>query len=394
MLRIARPWTAALAIALVPLVLACNEDPAPAPAPPTSADGDANATIFWNQAARELLATLPPQQANPIVQARLFAYLSIAQHNAIVEAERRRTSASAPSPTAAAASAGDVVLRTLLPTLQSEIGARLATLLARPRFTGESSADVEAGLAVGRSIAAAVTAWAATDGTGQTAPPPNPAGAGNWRGANPILGLYGARLIALESANQFLPPPPPAFGSPAFQAALDETRSLVQNRTSAQIASATYWHPRNNAALNETAVELISTAGRTERDAARILAIANIAGFDMLNACFAAKFAYWYIRPSQADPSITFIPGVGLPNHPAYPSAHSCGTGAYAAVLEREFPSARDRLAAQVQEAGLSRMIAGFHYRFDVEAGERLGRAVGEWVWARAVKPGTPIALR
>jgi len=38
------------------------------------------------------------------------------------------------------------------------------------------------------------------------------------------------------------------------------------------------------------------------------------------------------------------------------------------------FPSERPRLEAYISTAGLSRMYAGLHYRFDVEAGEAIGR--------------------
>jgi hypothetical protein len=57
-----------------------------------------------------------------------------------------------------------------------------------------------------------------------------------------------------------------------------------------------------------------------ERDAAHVLALVNMAGFDAIVGGFDAKFAYWFIRPTQADPLITLV--VALPNFPSYPSAH------------------------------------------------------------------------
>jgi hypothetical protein len=32
-----------------------------------------------------------------------------------------------------------------------------------------------------------------------------------------------------------------------------------------------------------------------------------------------------------------------------------------------------------LEQAGLSRMYAGIHFRFDIDAGEKLGKAVGEY---------------
>jgi len=116
----------------------------------------------------------------------------------------------------------------------------------------------------------------------------------------------------------------------------------------------------------------------SEREAARVFALANMAGFDVLNACFDAKLAYYLIRPSQADPAIK-LP-IGLPNHPSYPSGHSCITSAYVTVLSSVFPDESDRLQAMVVEAGLSRMYGGLHYRFDCEVGQQLGRQVADYV--------------
>jgi len=126
------------------------------------------------------------------------------------------------------------------------------------------------------------------------------------------------------------------------------------------------------------AVDLITSHHNSEREAARVLALANMAAFDVLNACFDAKLAYYFIRPSQADPQI-HLP-IGLPNHPSYPSGHSCITASYATVLANAFPDEAVRLDAMVEEAGVSRMYGGLHYRFDCDVGHVLGRQVAEFV--------------
>lgn len=128
--------------------------------------------------------------------------------------------------------------------------------------------------------------------------------------------------------------------------------------------------------MNSVAAEMIVAHHSSEREAARVLVLANMAGFDVVNACFDAKFAYYLIRPSQADPLIN-LP-VGLPNHPSYPSGHSCITSAYATVLASAFPEESSRLLAMVEEAGLARIYGGLHYRFDCLVGRELGRRVAE----------------
>jgi hypothetical protein len=46
------------------------------------------------------------------------------------------------------------------------------------------------------------------------------------------------------------------------------------------------------------------------------------------------------------------------------------------AILSDAFPTERPRLEAMVEEAGQSRVYAGIHYRFDIEAGRQIGRSV------------------
>jgi hypothetical protein len=58
-------------------------------------------------------------------------------------------------------------------------------------------------------------------------------------------------------------------------------------------------------------------------------------------------------------------------------------SAAASAVLSKVFPSDRERILAIGKEAGESRIWAGIHYRFDVEAGEALGHKVADKVLAR-----------
>src|SRR5207237_8970815 len=97
--------------------------------------------------------------------------------------------------------------------------------------------------------------------------------------------------------------------------------------------------------------------------------------FDAQIGCWDAKETYWFIRPWQADPGITVVAAVGKPNHPSYPSGHSCISSSAAAVLSGFFPDQRRQLDAMVTEAGLSRMYGGTHYPFDIAPEQPLGRS-------------------
>jgi len=133
---------------------------------------------------------------------------------------------------------------------------------------------------------------------------------------------------------------------------------------------------------NEIARAKLLETGTAERDGARILAALNIAIADAGVACWDAKYAFWFIRPSQLDAELK--PLFAPPNHPSFPAAHGCFSTAAATVLAHSFPSDREKLLALGREAAEARVWAGIHFRFDIEAGQEIGRKVGEAVLARA----------
>jgi membrane-associated phospholipid phosphatase len=351
---------------------------------------EAGSSVAWNGIARELILARP---FNPFFELRVLTYLSLAQYNAIIAAENSKTPGAHPSRAGAAAGASVVVLKDFFstPAEADVIDARLAAQVAGPVWPGEKHQDFAAGEVIGRAVGEGVVAYAHSDNTGVLPPPPPLTGPGYWTGTAPVPALFGTRPLALTSADQFQPPPAPAFGSPDFLSALAEIRLLSDTRTPAQLAQAQLWAPRVARFQNEIASELIVSHHRSERDAAHILTLANTAAFDATIGCWDAKFTYWYIRPSQVDPLIT-LP-IGLPNHPSYPSGHSCVTAAYSEILGQAFPHERPQLEANVEAAGLSRMYAGIHYRFDIAAGQLLGRQVADYVLKTDVTGHEPIPL-
>jgi membrane-associated phospholipid phosphatase len=181
-------------------------------------------------------------------------------------------------------------------------------------------------------------------------------------------------------------PPPPAFGSAAFNTDLNEVLTISQTRTVPQVASAHFWNspagtPTPLGIWNELAATWVQQAGLDERAATRVLALMQAAQFDAQLGCFEAKYVYFTIRPAQANPAISLV--FPSPNRPSYPSGHSCISASSARVLEHFFPERAAALSALVSDAGLSRLYAGIHYRFDIAAGQTLGRAVADWAIAR-----------
>jgi hypothetical protein len=358
---------------------------------------DAGAAVSWNRLATDLATAAPAPGINAI---RLYTYLSLAQLRAAEAAE----AAPGPHPPIAAAIGGAsvAVLSSFFPSGTAQLEAALDAQQASDPWPGAQHADFAAGEAIGRATGARVLTFAQGDLVGLADPllppfGPPPVGPGHWIYAPPPViarGNLGARPFYLTSQDQLRPPPPPAFGSPAFNTALDEVRQTSDTRTQEQIDIANYWNlnqsPRSQAAFMGIARELIISHHRTDTEAARILFLMSSAGFDALIGCFDAKYHYWFIRPPQADAGIhTVFP---TPQHPSYPSAHSCFSGAMSGVLIAAFPSERDRLEAAAQEASLSRLYAGIHYRFDMEAGLALGRRAAALALAAdldQVAPGT-----
>ena len=332
---------------------------------------EVDATTGWNEVA----TILADQTA--IDQGRLYAYLSLAQFRAAEAAAALRPH---PPTSAAIGGASAAVLGAFFPAAVGTIEATLDEQAEADPWPGAKHADFATGESLGRAVGAEVLVYAAGDLVGVANPGTPPIGPGYWlwNGGPMVRGNYQARPFFLASGDEFQPPPPPAFGSDEYLAALAEVRQVSDTRTADQLAIATYWNlqqsGRRNAPFNNLAVELIRAHRVGDAEAARIMFLMNAAMFDALVGCFNAKYAYWFIRPPQADPAIT-LP-VGLPPHPSYPSAHSCVSGAMSGVLMAEFPDARGRVAAMAEEASISRLYAGIHYRFDMVAGLALGRAV------------------
>lgn len=375
-----RCGTLAPAILAVAAALGCADAPTlPLPTPTAHFDAvkfwEVTASTAWNQRALALLVQRPQANAQAAAS-RILTYLSIAQYRAVLAAEDAKDGSTHPSVPAAVGGASVAVLSSFFPLDVAALEAQLDADLAAEGWPGAAHEDPASGETIGRSVGASVLALAASDNYLVLSPGVPPVGPGYWvsSGAAIVRALHGVRPFFMTSADQIRPSPPPAFGSAEFLAALAEVRAIADSRTAEQLAIAQKWSPGLTAGTaNEIADDLIREHHRTEREAARILAYANAATFDAMIACFDAKFAYWFIRPVQADPLIALA--IPQPNHPSYPSGHSCVTSAFLTVLADAFPSERDRLNAIIEEAGLSRVYGGIHYLFDVAAGQGIGRA-------------------
>ena len=197
-----------------------------------------------------------------------------------------------------------------------------------------------------------------------------------------------------NSSNLVMPPAPPAFGSAQFEAALKEVKQIANNRTEEQLQIAQLWDDGAGTSTptghwNAIACGLIQNDSMNELRAARTLALMNIAQ-QRTQESVVSKLSteYWYLRPITADPTINTA--FATPNFPSYTSGHSDFSGAAAGVLSYIFPKEQSQLQGLAQQASLSRLYAGIHYRFDCNQGLKVGGEVAQRVVQRGEHDGSP----
>ncbi len=385
---------------------------------------DGPPTTPWTELAVELLefywALLPDvRTATPVRSSRILALLHVAIYDALVATwdakyayerrppfqvdrrVRRRVPdpgvPSYPSEHAAAAAAAAAVLEYLFPLEDPERFRSMVRAVAEARIAAGVAfpSDVEAGLALGRAVAERVIAYAKTDGSDAEWTGTMPEGPDMWKPTpprriyppyEPLAGAW--RTWVIPGGDAFRPPPPPAPGSAAFEADLDELRQLSRERTPEQADIARYWGtgpPSLRWVLYLE--EEIARRGLSPLRAARAHALVSVAIYDAFMACWDAKYVYWLARPITMDTTIVTV--FSTPPFPSYPSGHSTISTAAAEVFAELFPDRADMYHGKALEASISRVYAAVHYRFDVLAGEELGTRVGQEVVRRARADGS-----
>ena len=372
-----RPFILAASLSMGVISIAACDDGAPLVLPPAPA---AAASVDWMQRTGTLIAAA---RMNPLAAGRVYAAVGVAQYRAARSAEP----SSIPSEATYDARLGAVVgasvqvLSFLFPAAADSLGRML---------NASASAEFARGVALGRKAGDDEIAFLKDDGFTRAWTGAAPTGAGMWTPvSNPPSGatLGSAKAYFLTSGSQFRPTPP-AFGSAAFNADLNEVLQVSKTRTAEQTALAKQWDYAAGTTTavgywNKTALNYIAEKAVDELEATRILALMHAAVFDAQIACWDAKYHYWMARPYQANSEIATV--LPPPNHPTFPSGHSCVSASAARVLQEFFPTHASELDKLVADAGLSRIYAGIHYRFDITAGAQLGKAVSELALAKGL---------
>jgi hypothetical protein len=384
-----------------------------------------NPVVQWNRNLLMIVRT-PGAQLATIHPTRSFAIMHAAIYDAVNTIDRKHKpylvtmpeASPKASQEAAAAAAAHEVLAGLYPAFKPTLDGELQQSLAQIA----DGKDKTEGIAVGVAVADRILALRSNDGSNAppipyifgTAPgdyqstppnfPPQPQFT-HWSHVTPF---------ALNRANQFRPGPPPKLTSDEYTDAFNEIESLgIENSSTAtadEALTGRFW----NGAIQNYWNEITQTASQARNlgtaDNARLFALLNFSFADSVIAFYDAKYTYNFWRPVTAiraantddNPETLANPG-WLPEvgktapDPSYPGAHAVISAAAAEVLLSFF--GRDHFdfdvtsevipgavrsfssfSAAAEEATLSRIFAGQHFRFDLNTGHRLGREIAAFV--------------
>ena len=356
-----------IAVALVLGVAATSSaNPPPAGPPDTYVTAwDAVGTQAFTAAA------LTPAEGHVI-----FAYVAIAVYDSVmaVEGGYRPFAIDARAPKgasaqAAVAAAAHRILVHYLPAQGPTIldPAYTASLATIPDGTAKTD-----GVAVGEKVASRLIAKRAGDGfrASVTYTPPNPPVPGKWLptppASNPSMPPIGTYLglmkpFSLKSADQFRPNGPPSLSSRRWARDYNEVKEIGSStsttRTPEQTVAARFWAEAPVQQARGSFRKFVLDHQLDVVQAARFMGMISVVYADGLIACFDAKYHYAFWRPITAiragdtdgnaatvgDPAWSpLLPAT--PNHPEYPSAHSCITPA-GGTRHRQLPGdEEDRL--------------------------------------------------
>ena len=304
------------------------------------------------------------------------------------------------------------LLKLLFPTNVEEITRRAAEQREAALLSGRATAsDLAAGLALGNAVAALFTSRAATDGMRTAAGSPALfaalAAAATARGEipwhslespprPPMLAAFGNVRAWMMTPADILherPPAPPSTSSALMAREVEEVRNAVQALPRTDRARLQVVGRREHA---DTARPLEHDCGAVYR-CRWLQRSAQARAFALLNmACTTPRWP----AGTPSSPTSTRGPRRSDSAHPddhraaelpVYTSGHSTFSAAAAEVLSYLFPAAAGEFQALRDEAALSRLYGGIHYRSDIEAGKDHGSRVGGYTVSFARTDGADL---
>ncbi len=377
----------------------------------------------WTQTAIDVMKAVNVA-GNPWTRTMAMMHVSMADSVNAVQGRYARftpdipTDPNASAEAAAAAAAGGILMRQY-PGQKARIEAAFAATLE----SVQDSPARAAGIALGEKVAAAVFADRQSDATNVPdtyRPMTRP---GVWVPTTPpIFPQYAtAKPWGMKAANQFRPAPPPRLSSVLYARDYNEVKELGAlksvKRTDAQSDAVRFWAQGNLfVAWYQAAGQISGRKGLALADSARLFALLSMGIANCYILDWDAKFHYQFWRPltairngdqdgnSATERDAGWLPLNATPMHPEYPSQAGINAGAARSILESVFGTgpesfsvtdagdARlqrrfDSLAQMAEEHKEVRIWGGIHFRNSLEVGEAMGRKLGDYLVASAMKP-------
>jgi hypothetical protein len=359
-------------------------------------------SIAWTDLALGLVVTY---QQNPLRAARVLSGLNVAIHDALILCTEQGLTPQACL--AAGHAAGSEMLEYFYayePRDKYPVLGRVAwaTLLAA---LPEQEIGLRRAWEVGYRAAHQVKWRMINDGSDaawnvERRPAPLP---GTWVPTPPLMGYNpveptapGWRPWVLKDPKDIPVPPPPTFGSTAYQEEMREVLAVFRALTPEQKRIAETWNLGAGSVTppgvwNHQARTLVLEAGLDATGAARVFAALNAALLDALIVGWDVKLTHWTERPVTAvrrDLVPDFLPHLATPTFPGYVSGHAIVSGTAEVVLSAFFPARAGALKGMAEEAAMSRLYGGIHIRSDNEQGLTAGRSLGRRVLEKVEKIG------
>ncbi|MFN5423302.1 MAG: vanadium-dependent haloperoxidase [bacterium] len=301
---------------------------------------------------------------------------------------------------------------------------------------GVSAETIKASIAFSDTISTTILKWSRSDNYAETRSSPRyevTDAAGRWvptpESYAPALEPYWREIrpFVLDSASQCRPGNPPPYSmdkNSVYYQSLMEVKRAVDSLTIEQKHIASFWDD-NPFKMNVVghvmfASKKFSPAGhwmnivgiaanKAGADFATTVSaytMTSIALFDAFISCWDAKYTSNYIRPEtiiNKEIAVEWRPFIETPPFPSYTSGHSTISSAAAEVMTSffgdsmsfvdtsllEFGIANREIKSfrkAAQEASISRLYGGIHYRFDLDSGNAAGAKVGQLVVKRLLR--------
>jgi hypothetical protein len=321
------------------------------------------------------------------------------------------------SPEAATAAAAHDMLVALFPAQQLDLDAKYAISLG----TISDGPAKSNGILVGQQAASGIVTLRANDGRDAVFTYTPGSGPGVWMPTPPAFLPAAApeaayvQPFALNSPSQFRAEPPPELSSETWARDYNEVKSLGaatgSTRTPEQSDIGRFWSDHPILQWNRAWRTISIQHGLSLQDNARFFAMLAMASADAIIACWDSKYTYNFWRPVTAiragdtdgnpetQPDPNWIAQVITPNHPEYPAAHGCFSGASTQTLKSFFGTDDFDFTVDSKIAGLTnpvrsyssfsqaldevseaRVYGGMHYRNSTHKGGNIGKQVSRFV--------------